>query len=233
LKYIGEKEIELRKLPDKVKIWDDYGKEKGDFVGDFAISGKHIFESQTSPYSDFKDLVDFPTKLKDEHYKQIYNEINKFHFHGCNFDVFGAIYEEFASQTKKKEFGEFYTRRHITGMVARLLLRNELTARDLVICDPACGTGGFLTEAYKTLINNYSKNGKLNKTTKYKLTANTFWGLDNDSKSVARAKLNMFLVGDGHTHIYETDDSLNGWNEEYSWQEDEFDYISESSYGFL
>ena len=225
LKYIGEKESEHRKLPDKVKIWDDYGKEKGDFVGDFEISVEHIFNSTTSPYRDFKDLVNFSNKLKDEHYKQIYDEINRFHFHGCSFDVFGAIYEEFASQTKKKEFGEFYTRRHITGFVARLLLRNEITGRDLKICDPACGTGGFLTEAYKILINNYSKNGRLNNLTKKKLTEDTFWGLDNDPKSVARTKLNMFLVGDGHTHIYDIDDSLVGWNEKILWKENEFEYI--------
>jgi len=225
LKYIGEKESEHRKLPDKVKIWDDYGKEKGDFVGDFEISVEHIFNSTISPYRDFKDLVNFSNKLKDEHYKQIYDEINRFHFHGCSFDVFGAIYEEFASQTKKKEFGEFYTRRHITGFVARLLLRNEITGRDLKICDPACGTGGFLTEAYKTLINNYSKNSRINNLTKKKLTEDTFWGLDNDPKSVARTKLNMFLVGDGHTHIYDIDDSLVGWNEKILWKENEFEYI--------
>ena len=225
LKYIGEKESEHRKLPEKVKIWDDYGQEKGDYVGDFGISGDYIFNSQISPYRDFKDLVDFSPKLKDEHYKQIYDELSGFHFHGCSFDVFGAIYEEFASQTKKKEFGEFYTRRHITGIVARLLLRNEITGRKLKICDPACGTGGFLTEAYKTLINNYHKHGKLNESTLKILTEDTFWGLDSDPKSVTRTKLNMFLVGDGHTHIYDIDDSLAEWNEEITWQENEFDYI--------
>jgi len=151
--------------------------------------------------------------------------LNGFHFHGCNFDLYGSIYEEFASQTKKKEFGEFYTRRHITGVVARLLLRNEITGRDLKICDPACGTGGFLTEAYKSLKTNYSMNGKLNKEVIKKLENDTFWGLDNDEKSVARTKLNMFLVGDGHTHIYEIDDSLGDWNGSIGWQENRFDYI--------
>jgi len=225
LKYIGEKEHEHRTLSDKVKTWIDYGKDKGDFVGDLDISVKHIFDEKKSTYYDFRDLVDFPDKLSDKHYKQIYEEISKFHFHGCSFDVFGAIYEEFASQTKKKEFGEFYTRRHITGIVARLLLRNEISGSDLKICDPACGTGGFLTEAYKTLKNNYKISGKLNKSTERKLTETTFWGLDNDPKSVARTKLNMFLVGDGHTHIYEVDDSLVEWRPEISWQKDEFDYI--------
>jgi len=99
------------------------------------------------------------------------------------------------------------------------------TGSDLKICDPACGTGGFLTEAYKTLKNNYKINGKLNKSTEKKLTEDTFWGLDNDPKSVARTKLNMFLVGDGHTHIYDIDDSLIGWDEEISWKENKFDYI--------
>jgi len=225
LKYIGEKELEHRTLPTKVKIWKDYGQDKGDYVGDFAIAVEHIFKDKDSPYYDFKDLVKFPRKLKDEHYSQIYNELSGFAFHGCNFDVFGSIYEEFASQTKKKEFGEFYTRRHITGIVARFLLRNETMGRDLKICDPACGSGGFLTEAFRSLINNYTINGKLNKQVREGLSENTFWGFDNDSTSVARTKLNMFLVGDGHTHIYDTNDSLDGWNPDNGWEENCFDYI--------
>jgi len=225
LKYIGEKEAEHRILQTKVKTWQNYGKDKGDFVGDFAIAVKHIFHDKDSPYYDFKNLVKFPDKLQDKHYKQIYNELSSFNFRGCNFDVFGSIYEEFASQTKKKEFGEFYTRRHIAGIVARLLLRNEITGRDLKICDPACGSGGFLTEAYKTLLNNYTISRKLNKHIRKNLSENTFWGFDNDATSVARTKLNMFLVGDGHTHIYEINDSLDGWNFEIGWQENQFDYI--------
>ena len=225
LKYIGEKELEHRTLPTTVNTWKDYGQDKGDYVGDFAIAVEHIFKDKGSSYYDFKDLVKFSTKLNDAHYKQIYNELSSFTFHGCNFDVFGSIYEEFASQTKKKEFGEFYTRRHITGMAARFLLRNEMTGREIAICDPACGSGGFLTEAFRTLINNYTINAKLNKIIRNNLAENTFWGYDNDHTSVARTKLNMFLVGDGHTHIYDTIDSLDGWNTGISWGKNQFDYI--------
>jgi len=225
LKYIGEKELEHRTLPKKVRIWKDYGQDKGDYVGDFSIAVEHIFKNQASPYYDFKDLVKFPKRLNDEHYKQIYNELSGFPFHGCNFDVFGSIYEEFASQEKKREFGEFYTRRHITGITARFLLRNEVTGRNLKICDPACGSGGFLTEAFRALINNYTINSKLNEDVRQSLSEGTFWGFDNDPTSVARTKLNMFLVGDGHTHIYETNDSLDGWNPTVEWEENRFDYI--------
>lgn len=226
LKYIGEKEREHRTLDRVVKVWDEYGTDKGNYRADFDEARKDIFRGNYGDsYKDFKELVSFPNKLANEHYRLIYDELNQFHFHGCNFDVFGAIYEEFASQSKKKEFGEFYTRRHITGMIARLLLRNETTGRDLKICDPACGTGGFLTEAYKALVTNYTRSGKMNSRLQRKLESQTFWGFDNDEKSVARTKLNMFLVGDGHTHIYHIKDSLVEWDEENSWNRDTFDYV--------
>lgn len=32
--------------------------------------------------------------------------------HGTGFDLFGAVYEMFASSKEKKDFGEYFTRRH-------------------------------------------------------------------------------------------------------------------------
>lgn len=233
LRYISEKEQEKRNLNKKIKLWHDFKKiaeekELGDLRANFDTMVNQIWglksQYKNNIYKDFKDLIILPSKLKDEHFKKIYQELDEYHFHGANFDLFGAIYEEFASQTKKKEFGEFYTRRHITGVIARLLLRNETNPRELKIADPACGSGGFLTEAYKSLILNYSAINKLNQSVMKNLQENVFWGYDNDEKSVARTKLNMFLVGDGHIHIYEND-SLNGWNKEIDFVESSFDYI--------
>lgn len=234
LKYISEKEKEYRTLNNVIPLWDDfrdiaYEKEKRDLSAEFKSTVDLIWGDKSAYkdniYKDFKDLVKFPSNLTNEHFKKIYLELDKYHFHGgAKFDLFGSIYEEFASQTKKKEFGEFYTRRHITGLISRILLRNENNPRNLKICDPACGTGGFLTEAFKTLTSNYSINNKLNDTAIKDLRKNTFWGYDTDSKSVARTKLNMFLVGDGHTHIYQND-SLIDWNAKVGWTENSFDYI--------
>jgi len=233
LKYISEKEQEQRDLNEVIKLWHDLKKiafedTVGDLKVEFETMINLIWGSKSrykdNIYKDFKDLITFRSKLKDEHFKKMYAELDCYHFHGANFDLFGAIYEEFASQTKKKEFGEFYTRRHITGIAARILLRNETNPRELKICDTACGTGGFLTEAYKTLIMNYSANNKLNKTILKQLQQKIFYGYDNDDKSVARTKLNMFLVGDGHIHIYEKD-SLNGWDSDVGYEENAFDYI--------
>jgi type I restriction enzyme M protein len=232
LKYIEEYEKNDRKLNKVIKLWSDFRKialekETGDLRVEFEKMVEYIWHNERykeHDYKDFKDLIKFHKNLKHEHFVKIYNELDQYNFHGANFDLFGAIYEEFASQTKKKEFGEFYTRRHITGVVARLLLRSEISPRELKICDPACGAGGFLTEGFKALVNNYSANSKLNEKVKKKLKEEFFWGFDNDDKSVARTKLNMFLVGDGHVHIYEND-SLIDWSLQKGWGEEMFNYV--------
>ena len=232
LKYISEKESERRTLNNAIKLWDDlrniaHESENGDMRIEFKSMVAMIWNETTysdNVYQDFKNLIDFPDKLKNQHYKKAYLELEQYHFHGADFDLFGAIYEEFASQTKKKEFGEFYTRRHITGMIAKLLLRKETNPRKLKICDPACGSGGFLTEAFAALYRNYSVGDVLNDDVLLSLKQTTLWGFDNEEKSVARTKLNMFLAGDGHVHIYEND-SLRGWDESKMYAEQEFDYI--------
>jgi len=233
IKYISEKESEEQTLDNSIKLWGDLkdiAEEKiaGDLRSEFnkiidQIWGKHS-EYKDNDYIDFKDLISFPTKLKNEHFKKVYIELDKYHFHGANFDLFGSIYEEFASQTKKKEFGEFYTRRHITKVVTDLLLRKEEIPRDFKICDPACGSGGFLTEAYQTLLRNYSSNNKLNDKSLTNLRTKVFFGYDYEPKSVARTKLNMFLVGDGHINIHEND-SLMDWKNRVGYEENIFDYV--------
>lgn len=232
LKYIAEKEIEERHLSDKIKLWTDLEetiKSNGDLKVEFNTIVYQIWnensEYKDNIYKDFKDLIVFPQSLKNKNYIDIYNELSNYHFHGAKFDLFGVIYEEFASADKKKEFGEFYTRRHITNFVSKLLLASELHPRPLKICDPACGTGGFLTEGFKVLYSNYQKSNTLLSSTKKDLKNNVFYGLDNDEKSIARTKLNMFLAGDGHTNIYDIEDSLLNWHDEFEWFEDSFDYI--------
>lgn len=216
LKYIAEKESEKRTLDNAVKLWDEYGP---NFKTDILSSVKDILGGEYgNKYIDFNDSIGFSIRLKNEHFAKIYSEFDKYHFYGCGFDVYGAVYEAFANKKDKKEFGEFYTRRHITRFVSRLLLRKEKEPRDFKICDPACGTGGFLTEAFKALIENYEANGKLNKEVLDKLKKDVFYGYDNKTLPISMTKVNMFLVGDGHTNIIEKDSLL-------ELEENMYDYV--------
>lgn len=127
--------------------------------------------------------------------------------HGAGFDLFGAVYENFANSKEKKDFGEYFTRRHYSHVLAELLLKEEDNFREIKIIDPACGTGGMLTESFKVLKSNYEESGTYNAVVAEYLSKSCFYGIDIRSENVSRSRLNMFLVGDGHTNMF-SDNSL-------------------------
>ena len=140
--------------------------------------------------------------------KQIYSIIDSMKpLHGTGFDLFGAVYEMFASSKEKKDFGEYFTRRHYTHIFSKLLLQDEdiyNEKKEFSIIDPACGTGGFLTESFKVLLNNYEKSGTLTTEAREFLSKRCFYGVDVRDENISRTRLNMFLVGDFYQHTYDT-----------------------------
>ena len=126
--------------------------------------------------------------------------------HGCGFDLFGAVYEKFASPKEKKDFGQYFTRRHYTHILSKILLRNEQYFDEnhkFKVLDFACGTGGFLTEGFKVLQSSYAKTNTLTPEAETFLESDCFYGIDVRKENISRTKLNMFLVGDGHTNMEE------------------------------
>lgn len=179
-------------------------------------------ETETT-FNEFKNLMevvriaidgDGKTKplVDTANVKLIYDIVNSMKpLHGTGFDLFGAIYEMFASSKEKKEFGEYFTRRHYAHIFSKLLLKDEDIFNEddeFKIIDPACGTGGFLTESFKVLKNNYEKSGTMTDKAKEFLSKRCFHGVDVRDENISRTRLNMFLVGDGHTNMY-SDNTLN------------------------
>lgn len=150
----------------------------------------------------------------------IREQIGQFDLFGSDFDFFGIVYETLANKNLKKDFGEFYTPRHIIRFIVRTLLRDEKLPRPFKICDPACGTGGFLVEAYLYLQNQYKDSMSFDDTVLSNLKNSTFVGFDNNEKySIPYARTNMLMAGDGGAHIRPTEDSL------ISLREEQYDYV--------
>lgn len=116
-------------------------------------------------------------------------------------NVKGDILEYFQSESKDRKIGEFFTPRHIIQHMVKLVDPSVFVNDGKVyierVYDPACGTGGFLIEVFNRYKNKYVseikdlsllKNGVIHGT---ELKANT----------ALLAKLNMILIGDGHTNI--------------------------------
>lgn len=233
LKFFEEKEqLEVKK--DKSKIyWSECHDDNEEVLVAKLSSYIKRLERETD-FTEFKDLMETvrisisgekeKAPLVDEiDVKQIYESIDSMGIlHGTGFDLFGAVYEMFASSKEKKDFGEYFTRRHYTHIFSKLLLKNEKSFNEnksFKILDPACGTGGFLTESFKVLKNNYELSGTSSKKSMKFLSNKCFHGIDVREENIQRTKLNMFLVGDGHTNMYVRNTLKHNFNEE------KFDYI--------
>ena len=139
----------------------------------------------------------------------IHKTLNEIPNGDLSIDLFGEVYESLASKKTKSALGEFFTRRHIIQAIVRIFL-SEQDISDIVsnknkIADPACGTGGFLTESFK-YIKEYCDN--LNKTLAVKdkinsstLASEIMVGYDINPNNVGRTRINMTLAGDGFSDI--------------------------------
>ena len=106
-------------------------------------------------------------------------------------DVKGAIYEsilEKNGQDKKSGAGQYFTPRSLISAMV------DVTRPQIgeTVCDPACGTGGFLLAAY-----DYMKDQSQDKTKRDFLREKALTGYDNTALVVTLASMNLYLHGIG------------------------------------
>ena len=113
-------------------------------------------------------------------------------------DVRGDLYEYMLSRlTTAGTNGQFRTPRHIIRMMVELL---ELQPSD-TICDPACGTSGFLVAAGEHLKEKFLEDIFYNKEAKTHYDNDMFTGYDMDRTMLRIGAMNMMTHGIGNPHI--------------------------------
>lgn len=161
----------------------------------------------------------------DELYAEIEKERQEGHtFHDTQGDIYEHLLSEIASAGKN---GQFRTPRHIIQMMCTMIdpkLGEE-------ICDPACGTGGFLLGAYQHILTQYTskehletdENGltrgivgdKLTDPKQWKvLKEKTFNGYDFDTTMVRIGLMNLMLHGIDQAHLDYADTLSKKFNED-------------------
>ena len=151
---------------------------------------RDIFKNAYLPYRDPETL------------KMFLKVINEFHYdHSEKLgDAFEYLLSVLGSQG---DAGQFRTPRHIIDfMVAIMQPKKEES-----ICDPACGTAGFLISSYKHILNENTKKNKGDLLTpdERKKLINNFVGYDISSEMVRLSLVNMYLHGFTTPKIYEYD----------------------------
>ena len=111
---------------------------------------------------------------------------------GLDIDVKGDIYEGLLqknAEDTKSGAGQYFTPRPLIKAIVEVMKPEP----GMTICDPACGTGGFLLAAHDYISNNYT----LDKEQKDDLKLNTFKGWDIVDNVVRLCAMNLYLHGIG------------------------------------
>ncbi len=140
------------------------------------------------------------------------NIINDLHIKEQNQDTQGDIYEYLLSElTTAGKNGQFRTPRHIIKMTVNLA-KPELGDR---ILDPACGTAGFLVNAYEHILKTNQKNGVSTLTPQKKriLDEESLYGYDIDRTMVRIAVMNLMMHGITNPQIKGEDTLSKRYNE--------------------
>ena len=146
-----------------------------------------------------QNKIQDPAKLK-----RLISLINDETWVGLDIDVKGEIYEGLLqknAEDTKSGAGQYFTPRALIRAMVEVVRPEP----GMIICDPACGTGGFLL-AYHDYI---SKHYQLDKEQKKFLRFNTFKGWDIVDNVVRLCTMNLYLHGiGGDEGSIVTDDAL-------------------------
>lgn len=178
------------KIP-KNMDWPSLVSKDGDAL---EVQYRHILESLGKEkgmlgviFRKSQNKIQDPAKLK-----RLVNLINQETWVGIDIDVKGEIYEGLLqknAEDTKSGAGQYFTPRPLIRAMVEAVKPEPMQT----ICDPACGTGGFILMAHDFI----SKNYQLDKEQKKFLKFETFKGWDIVDDVARLCVMNLFLHGIG------------------------------------
>lgn len=171
---------------------------------------KNLHSNKESAYSKYMDdaIFKLPTPLMLDKAVTGLDDIYELMKTSDGVDIRGDVYEYLLSKIASSGLnGQFRTPRHIIRMMVELMDPKA----DEVICDPACGTSGFLVAAGEYLKEKHREDIFYNKDKRDHYMNHMFFGYDMDRTMLRIGAMNMMTHGIENPFI-EYRDSLSEQN---------------------
>lgn len=171
---------------------------------------KNLHGDKSSAYAKYMDdaIFKLPTPLLLEKVVTALDEIYDQIAQAKEGDIRGDVYEYLLSKLSTAGVnGQFRTPRHIIKMMVELVAPGP----DEMICDPACGTAGFLVAAGEYLKEHHKKEVLFDSRKKHHYMNEMFHGYDMDRTMLRIGAMNMMTHGVDNPFI-EYRDSLSDQN---------------------
>jgi hypothetical protein len=150
----------------------------------------------------------FQTEIKASHIKDVagvfhgdepdgtqhFDEFEAYDFSHIPIETLSVVYQQFLhAEEKGRGKGAYYTPIHLVNLMLDTLEERKPLANGMTILDPSCGSGAFLVQCYRRLIEReLSANGdKLNPTDLRLILMNQIFGIDLDEDACCITELSL------------------------------------------
>jgi type I restriction enzyme M protein len=191
LKMADERAIELPKGCD----WQTLIKKSGTDLRDDYIDILRTLGKQQGLLGDIfagaQSRFNNPVNLK-----KLLGVIDETEWTALDIDIKAAAFEgllEKAASEGKKGAGQYFTPRLLIKAIIRCMKPDPRAHKEFAMCDPACGTGGFIVSSYEWLID--QTKGALERDLAKRLKSKTYFGQELVERPRRLTLMNLYLHG--------------------------------------
>lgn len=176
-----------------------FSKLRDDLEGQIAHGKKRIFEPNE------------PLKLSADSCRELIKRFERINLSSIDEDLNGRMFEVFLNEAVRgKDLGQYFTPRPLVEFMTRVALTDfPDVQKPPKIVDSCCGTAGFLIEAIAFEVSAIKNEQRLNGREKAALEAHIkdemLYGIEANERVSRVARINMYLHGDGGSHIVHGD----------------------------
>ena len=173
------------------KLWDERSGKRTRFHS--RSSERETFEVIRSLLREAENAwpgilgVDLDPRLSPEHLRVCVEGFARHSVGGANLQVFDGFFEYLVTKAAKGAKGQYFTPRHIIEFCVQVLRPTPSET----VCDPGCGSGGFLVHALKFVRDHED----LSPTDIRRYCHRNLWGFDLDSRAIRVARALMIIAG--------------------------------------
>lgn len=188
----SQKEAFLDLIKDKEMLYSHFGFIREKFNGDL-----------------FPILPEEKDKLTEEHQQIIYdlfrgvnlrnNQLNMFEVYDFSIipvELISNIYERFIGEKKRTSQKAFYTPLFLVDYILSETVNTEIEKNnEIKVLDPTCGSGIFLVETYRKIIeNNLSEEGIISAEKLKEILLDSIYGIDLDENAINITIFSLYLT---------------------------------------
>ncbi|NIM12363.1 MAG: N-6 DNA methylase [Candidatus Aminicenantes bacterium] len=126
-------------------------------------------------------------------YRSRQGKLFPYRFDKIPVQLISSVYEAFLKSEDKKDKGIYYTPSFIVDFMLSHTLKEKLKHNPrAVVLDPACGSGAFLVESFKMIVDALPLKPGFEK--KKEILENQLFGIDSDPSALQIAAFSLYLV---------------------------------------